>query len=88
MVTLSDAADRLGVNMATARRWVSAGRLPAVKQGWQWLVRQDDMERMIAREATGQADPPSPARGDGASMAEEQLPTAENMGSHPNGEES
>jgi excisionase family DNA binding protein len=33
LITLSEAARRLGVNVQTVRAWVAAGKLPAYRQG-------------------------------------------------------
>lgn len=37
-LTIEEAADRLGVSIATARRWAADGRIPASKSGKQWVV--------------------------------------------------
>lgn len=33
LISLNDAADRLGVNYRTIRRWIAAGRIDAVRVG-------------------------------------------------------
>jgi excisionase family DNA binding protein len=37
-LTIDEAALRLGISIATARRWAANGRIPAVKSGKQWIV--------------------------------------------------
>ena len=37
-LTIEEAADRLGISIATARRWAAAGKIPASKSGKQWVV--------------------------------------------------
>ncbi len=44
-VSLLEAAEQLGVHYMTAYRYVRTGRLPAHKQGSQWQVTQDDLDR-------------------------------------------
>jgi excisionase family DNA binding protein len=46
LLTLQDAADRLGVHYMTAYRYVRTGRLPATRDGVQWLVDPDDVEEL------------------------------------------
>jgi len=61
MVTLTEAAEQLGVHYMTAYRYVRTGRLPAVKHGSEWRVRADDVATLVA---TGAADSgPTPAGG-------------------------
>lgn len=47
-LTLSEAADRLGVSKETARYWCPTGRLPAKRWGLWWRIQPDDVERLIA----------------------------------------
>jgi excisionase family DNA binding protein len=44
VLTLQEAADRLGVHYMTVYRWVRTGRLPATKQGAAWVVQERDLE--------------------------------------------
>lgn len=37
-LTIEEAAHRLGVSVATARRWAAKGKIPATKSGKQWIV--------------------------------------------------
>jgi succinoglycan biosynthesis transport protein ExoP len=46
-LTLSDAAERLGISKAIARRWCKTGRLPATRKGLWWQVDQDGLKRII-----------------------------------------
>jgi excisionase family DNA binding protein len=48
-ITLQEAADRLGVHYMTAYRYVRTGRLPATRDGVQWLVDPADLKRLRAR---------------------------------------
>ena len=47
VVTLLDAAERLGVHYMTAYRYVRTGRLDAHKDGAEWRVRTVDLDRLI-----------------------------------------
>ena len=51
VMTLREAAERLGVHYMTAYRYVRTGRLPATREGAEWRVRASDVERLYAREA-------------------------------------
>jgi len=46
-LSLSDAADLLGVHYMTAYRYVRTGRLPAVKDGAEWRVEANDVTRLL-----------------------------------------
>jgi excisionase family DNA binding protein len=48
VVTLQEAADRLGVHYMTAYRYVRLGLLPATKEGASWRVAATDLDRMAA----------------------------------------
>lgn len=43
MLTVPEAANRLGKNPETIRRWIRAGRLPAHRVGTQHLVDERDL---------------------------------------------
>ncbi len=60
MLTLQQAADRLGVHYMTAYRYIRTGRLPATKHGAEWRVRAADVEKMAAPSAR---KPPRRLRG-------------------------
>jgi len=47
LLTLYEAADRLGVHYMTAYRYVRTGRLPAVKVGAEWRVRPSDLSSLV-----------------------------------------
>ena len=64
-VTLHEAAERLGVHYMTAYRYVRTGRLPAVREGAQWLVDPSELDRLAAQPSPrprGRARAVAPAR--------------------------
>ena len=56
-LTIEEAAHRLNVSIATARRWAAAGKIPASKSGKQWVVDGSALsgKRRRGRKVTGQA---------------------------------
>jgi excisionase family DNA binding protein len=54
-ITLQEAADRLGVHYMTAYRYVRTGRLPATREGVQWLVDPADLKRLRAKRVPGRS---------------------------------
>jgi len=56
ILTLHEAADRLGVHYMTVYRYVRTGRLDGVKDGAEWRVRAVDVDKLAA------APPPSRTR--------------------------
>ncbi len=44
---LTEMAEYLGISRETARRWCEEGRLPARRQGRQWVVRLEDLNEFI-----------------------------------------
>jgi len=51
-ITLQEAADRLGVHYMTAYRYVRTGRLPARREGVQWMVDPAELAKMRSPERT------------------------------------
>ncbi|RPI08033.1 MAG: helix-turn-helix domain-containing protein, partial [Actinobacteria bacterium] len=51
-ISLQEAADRLGVHYMTAYRYVRTGRLPARREGVQWMVDPADLAKMRPPERT------------------------------------
>ncbi len=49
VLTVEEAAARLGVSPATARRWAASGRLAARKSGKQWLIDGSQLPRVRPR---------------------------------------
>ena len=49
-ITLQEAADRLGVHYMTAYRYVRTGRLPARREGVQWMVDPAELGKMRSPE--------------------------------------
>ena len=79
LLTLTEAAEHLGVHYMTAYRYVRTGRLAAHKQGTEWRVRAGDVDR-LARPA-----PAAPIRRprrhvDWAARVEERLVAADEAG--------
>lgn len=64
-ITLTEAAERLGVHYMTAYRYVRTGRLPATKVGSEWRVETSDVEAMRSGEAGAAAVGGPPAGGTG-----------------------
>jgi len=50
-LSLSDAAEELGITGQMARRWVKMGRLPATKAGVRHWVRREDLTILLGRPA-------------------------------------
>lgn len=48
LLTISEAAERLGLSLAMIRRYCSQGKLPAQKIGRDWVIRQNEVERFAA----------------------------------------
>jgi excisionase family DNA binding protein len=48
LLSIPEAAERLGLSPAMVRRYCASGRLPAQKVGRDWTVRQRDVERFAA----------------------------------------
>jgi excisionase family DNA binding protein len=62
VLSLQEAADRLGVHYMTAYRYVRLGLLPATKEGSSWRVAEADLERLtgpdgLASKGRGRQDP-------------------------------
>ena len=67
LLTLQEAADRIGVHYMTVYRYVRTGRLPAARLGGTWRVQVPDLEALSSA-GTGAAP-----RGSGLSRARSQL---------------
>jgi excisionase family DNA binding protein len=62
VLSLQEAADRLGVHYMTAYRYVRLGLLPATKEGSSWRVAEADLDRLsgpegLASKGRGRQDP-------------------------------
>jgi excisionase family DNA binding protein len=61
-ITLHEAAARLGVHYMTVYRYVRTGRLPATRDGVQWLVDPADLARVTpGRQERGRARAAAPS---------------------------
>jgi len=62
-VTLERAAKELCVHVATVRRWIREGRVPAVRMGRKYLITPKVFEKLVEAgiENTPQKAPPAPA---------------------------
>ena len=48
LVTPDDAANRLAISPKTIRDWLRAGRIPGIKVGRLWRIRESELEALIA----------------------------------------
>ncbi len=60
MLTVPEAARRVGRNPETVRRWIREGKLPARKIGTQHVIEEGDLEPLLDASNVGA---PSPAKG-------------------------
>ena len=77
LITLNEAADRLGVHYMTAYRYVRTGRLHGVKDGAEWRVRASDVE---ALKRPAETPRPRRRRTDYAARLEERLLAGDESG--------
>ncbi len=52
MLTVPEAAKRLGRNAETVRRWIRSGKLRARKIGTQHLIEEADLEQILSAEGS------------------------------------
>jgi excisionase family DNA binding protein len=50
MITVPEAAKRIGKDPETIRRWIRSGRLPAHKVGTQHVIEETDLDGLIEDE--------------------------------------
>ncbi|MEZ5145326.1 MAG: B12-binding domain-containing protein [Acidimicrobiales bacterium] len=77
LISLNEAADRLGVHYMTAYRYVRTGRLHGIKDGAEWRVRASDVE---ALRQPSEAPRPRRRRTDYATRLEERLLVGDESG--------
>jgi excisionase family DNA binding protein len=49
LLTPEEAANRLGIAPRTLREWLRSGKLPGVKLGRLWRIRETDLKAFIAK---------------------------------------
>ena len=47
------AADRMGVTPDAVVKWIKKGQLPAVKVGRDWLIEENDLQKVVDRPGPG-----------------------------------
>lgn len=55
MLTVPEAARRVGRNPETVRRWIRAGKLPATRIGTQHVIEEDDLARAAGLRRAGRS---------------------------------
>jgi excisionase family DNA binding protein len=75
-VSTQELADRLGVSVFTIRRYIRAGKLPAVKLDGVYRVSREDIAEFLKSREIGHvperarvSDPPSPTRPEAAAAS-------------------
>ena len=48
MLTPNGAATKLGVTSQTVRLWIQEGKLPAIKVGSRYRIKEDDLSKVMA----------------------------------------
>ncbi|MCR4407993.1 MAG: polysaccharide biosynthesis tyrosine autokinase [Anaerolineae bacterium] len=56
VVSLGEAAERLGISPGMARRWCKEGRLPAYRSRLRWWVKREDLENLVTSLRGGGAE--------------------------------
>lgn len=79
LITLTEAAERLGVHYMTAYGYVRTGRLPAVRDGAQWRVQTSDIDAFRAPPAVPAAQGRK-RRTDYGSLLEERMVVGDEAG--------
>lgn len=49
MLTVPEAARRVGRNPETIRRWIRQGRLPSQRIGTQFIIDEEDLDQLVNR---------------------------------------
>lgn len=52
MLGTSEVADRLGVSVATVKRWLKDGKIPSAKFGRDYKVKEEDLQTFIDNSKT------------------------------------
>lgn len=52
LLSVEDAAEKLGLHPETLRRWLRAKRIGGVRVGRKWKLRESDIQRFVAANAT------------------------------------
>jgi excisionase family DNA binding protein len=56
LISIRQAAQLLGVRTNTIKRWCEDGRLPAVKKGFKWWIRRDELQTTLLDRLMKSAD--------------------------------
>lgn len=72
LISVAEASGMLGVREDTVKRWCQEGRLPAVKKGFRWWVRQDELldARLDQLMTTNDLEQETPGGSDGRPISE------------------
>ena len=54
--TAKQVANRLSVSVGSVTRWIESGKLTAFKDGNQWWIRDEDIDRFLASSGPEAAD--------------------------------
>lgn len=54
MLTAEEVAEKLRVNVATIRRWIRQGKLPAIELVGQYRILRSDYEKFLEQRRRGQ----------------------------------
>ncbi len=48
LLTQTQVAEHLGLSLVTIGRWLRSGRLPGIKVGREWRIRESDLDAWIS----------------------------------------
>ena len=85
MLSVGESARQLGVSPSRVRALIKEGRLPAAKNGREWMLREEDvLQRLMAspragRPCVGVADAPADSQGSAAAARAEAVACAHDL---------